>query len=155
MRGSRLSSRPREATLEKGSSPAQASTRTARLSSRPWGRPGPVLCSRRARRHLYKVFGGGAVRLRRRGCRFSARAPASRPPPSVTGELTIITYSVWFEHEDTFAKRMAAAVLEYDADLYLRSFVKYKPLKKLLIKLRNQMFASLLVRVRTAGKSKI
>jgi hypothetical protein len=29
-----------------------------------------------------------------------------------------------------------------------------KPLKKLLIKLRNQMFASLLVRVRTAGKSK-
>ena len=37
-----------------------------------------------------------------------------------------------------FAKRMAAAVLEYDADLYLRSFVKYKPLKKLLKKLTQQ-----------------
>ena len=37
-----------------------------------------------------------------------------------------------------FAKRMAAAVLEYDADIYLRSFVKYKPLKKLLKKIAEE-----------------
>ena len=37
---------------------------------------------------------------------------ASRPPPSVTGELRVLTYNVWFEHEDTFAKRMAAIARE-------------------------------------------
>ena len=37
---------------------------------------------------------------------------ASRPPPSVTGELKVCTFNVWFEHEDTFAKRMAAIARE-------------------------------------------
>ena len=37
---------------------------------------------------------------------------ASRPPPVVKGELKVATYNVWFEHEDTFAKRMAAVARE-------------------------------------------
>ncbi len=37
---------------------------------------------------------------------------ASRPPPVVKGELRVATYNVWFEHEDTFAKRMAAIARE-------------------------------------------
>ena len=37
---------------------------------------------------------------------------ASRPPPVVKGELRVATYNVWFEHEDTFAKRMAAIASE-------------------------------------------
>ena len=40
---------------------------------------------------------------------------SSRPPPVVKGELRVATYNVWFEHEDTFAKRMAAIAREWKA----------------------------------------
>ena len=48
-----------------------------------------------------------AAARRRRAAHHSAR-----PPVSVTGELKVLTYNVWFEHEETFAKRMAVIARE-------------------------------------------